>query len=743
MHFGPTTKKSPEQEKSPHDALHDVVTMIVSGYLKNNLDKNNNPVSKHFTQGLKNSIASGIQIKNSNSKDVKVSAFLKYIDKQEDSSSKNLPDEESDSTHTGRSHTPLRDLTHTIAEDFTIDVSDTTKLEHLAEAVFQSEIDILIKRGQGGDIKAQGVAMWKDLDEVQKEKHRQNVEQKRQEQVRSIERWITYVSSGEVFYPSWYKYFVITSLRSMGVEQFELGTYTYGGRDQKTLFRFPTLNPAVLAKVYDRMLEAYTEENRSKSVPTKYEIHEAAKSSIDEAEKLFLEKYAKEANFSQLYAYELSKYKEVTIESRRSTEGLWVKYNQQQEGTKALKKEALKLSASLQDKGTEWCTEGVGFSESQLSGGDFYVYYTREDFDKDTYALPLEDMTDEEQKKVCTMPRIAIKMYKGTINELRGIVGGQEQDLEPEMLDIAQAKCQGDKEKKEEPLPGKEEYEKRARDMKQLFVLVKKQEKGIMLTRDELFFLYEVHGRIEGFGHKEDPRIEEIRSKRNRQEDIQTLCNCPKEFIAHDFLDITESTQVFCEDTGKKITFFDFREEKNKKKLPQLIELAKNIKVSGSPARPDMIFEGGIVDIHFDKAHLKDNKTAFEAFKQADDGTPHYIWQEWSKQPFIVPENNQFEVIVFSYNQDSNTRESSDKIVADMDKLGLRPLTLEEMTVAGISYPTFTKTQGRYFVGLTKYALVGGSCVPGLSRDDGVRCLNGGRWVIEWNDSFRFLCVRK
>lgn len=750
-----------EIEKSNEDALHDTIRLIVSGYLKNNLDKNNNPSSKHFAKGLQQSIDSGIQLKNPNSKDAKVATFLKYLNN--DKGGVDVHEEDSVRQMGTRNESPLLSLTHEIAEDFAIDITSKQKLDQLAEAVFQSEIDILIKRGQGGDLESSGVSSWNELDTDNKEKYRHNVEQKRQEQVRGIEKWIKYIAGGEAdVYPSWYKYFVVTSLRSMGVEQFELGTYTYGGRDHKTLFRFPTLNPAVLAKVYDRMLAAHNETVVIKDkqtgeekviprpIPSKYEIQDTSRTSIDDAEKLFLYKYAKEANFTQLYAYELSKYKEATLESKRSSEGVWVKYNQQKEGSKELKAEAKKLSESLENKGTEWCTEGTNFSESQLAGGDFYVYYTREDFDKDTYGVPLEDMTEEEKRDVATMPRIAIKMYDGRISELRGIVGGQEQDLEPEMLAIAEAKCQGDTEKGEEPLGGKEEYEKKAEDMKKLLVLIQKQEKGTVFTREDLLFLYEVNGSIEGFGHNEDPRIEEIKGKRNRQEDIQTICNCPPEHIAKDFIDINENTNVFYEDNGKKITFLDFRLEENQKKLPQLLELSQKIIETGSPARPDMEVFGGIANCSFDRENVKDGTIAFKSFEEADNGTPSYIWNEWNNVDFAIPEGDSFETLVLSYNSDPNIRQSSEKILEDMDKLGLRPLTLEEMTIAGITHPEFTKTSPeftktsvKYFVGLTPYSLAGSSFVPGLYWSGGLRYLSSNRFGDGLDGHYRFLCARK
>jgi hypothetical protein len=252
------------------------------------------------------------------------------------------------------------------------------------------------------------------------------------------------------------------------------------------------------------------------------------------------------------------------------------------------------------------------------------------------------------------------------------------------------------------------------------------------LTRDELLFLYEVHELIECFDDGRDPLIDHLIAQRNRQEDIQTLCNCKPEAIAHDFVDITETTQVFCEDDGTKITFFDFREAGNKEKLPQFIDLAKNIKESGSPARPDMAF-GGMVSCAITPEQVKSRATLEKSFEEADGGTSPYIWPEWKNEPFTQPKSLSFETIVLSYNKDQNIRRSSDKILEDMDKLGLRPLTLEETTIAGISYPTFTKTDDRYFVGLTKYALGGGSYVPSLSRLDDVRRLDRCRFDDVWD----------
>jgi hypothetical protein len=249
---------------------------------------------------------------------------------------------------------------------------------------------------------------------------------------------------------------------------------------------------------------------------------------------------------------------------------------------------------------------------------------------------------------------------------------------------------------------------------------VKINESDGQLTSKDIRFLYEIDSPIESFGYDRDPRIEEIRKKRNRQEDIQTLCNCTPEYIAKDFLDITETTQVYLEDTGEKITFFDFREGKNKEKLPQLIELAKSIKESGSPARPDMSFEGGLVNIKIDKEKLKDIGTALQSYKEADNSSPSWTWEEWNNlksEDFITPESK-LDVVVLSYNEDPKTRKSSDKIVADMGKLNLRPATIAELISLGIVKPEFNKVGSRYLVGLGTKAQLGGNLrVPILNWD--------------------------
>lgn len=325
-------------------------------------------------------------------------------------------------------------------------------------------------------------------------------------------------------------------------------------------------------------------------------------------------------------------------------------------------------------------------------------------------------------------------MEEDRIGEVRGILPHQQ--MEPQMNEILQKKLW-------EFGPEADKYRKKSEDMKLLTALEKKTTEGQVLSKDELIFLYEINSSIEGFGYQKDPRIEELREVRNRQEDIKVMCDCPPEKIAADFTDIKETTMVYYEDSGRNISLFDFRREKNKEKLTSLIELAKKIKKSGSLARPDLSFEGGILNIEIDKAKVKDLSTALKSYEKADNSSPSYIWEELKKMPFASLKDKSLGVIVLSYNKDPQTRKSSDKIVADMDKLGLRPVTFEELIAIGIVKPALNK-KNEYLVALGTKATLGGSLyVPDLGWGGGRRVLGGDGWASVWDERGRFLCVRK
>lgn len=46
------------------------------------------------------------------------------------------------------------------------------------------------------------------------------------------------------------------------------------------------------------------------------------------------------------------------------------------------------------------------------------------------------------------------------------------------------------------------------------------------LTAGDLIFLYEIDSPIEGFGYEKYPRIQELRSQRNPEEDMPVVFGC-------------------------------------------------------------------------------------------------------------------------------------------------------------------------------------------------------------------------
>jgi hypothetical protein len=116
-------------------------------------------------------------------------------------------------------------------------------------------------------------------------------------------------------------------------------------------------------------------------------------------------------------------------------------------------------------------------------------------------------------------------MEGNNIAEVRGIAA--DQNMDPYINDVVEKKM------KDFGLEG-EEYKNKSADMKQLTNLAEKIETGQELTKNELKFLYEVDASIEGFGYEVDPRIEELRSKRDKINDYVTIFGCRPEQVAFD-----------------------------------------------------------------------------------------------------------------------------------------------------------------------------------------------------------------
>ena len=287
------------------------------------------------------------------------------------------------------------------------------------------------------------------------------------DQKRTLDNWIDYFlyDDESKSYEMWEKYWVFQGLQELGKYDKEKGKFSK--RDKTTVYPFPPVEREFIFTTL-KLMEDFLKSKKSDD-----EIRNALNS----------------GNFKQLYEYVI---KQSLLRGERksvATDGKWVKYEQGSDYHL--------LHDSLQGYYTGWCTAaGENFAKGQLADGDFYVYYS---------------LDEHGEAKV---PRIAIRMdghYK--IGEIRGIA--QSQNMEPEMLPILNEKLKA--------FPDKDEYLKKEEDMKLLTLIDNKMNKGIELDFDELTFLYEVKSKINGFGHGKDPRIDEIRAKRDVKNDCSIL----------------------------------------------------------------------------------------------------------------------------------------------------------------------------------------------------------------------------
>ena len=285
--------------------------------------------------------------------------------------------------------------------------------------------------------------------------------QVREDQKSTLDLWIDYFMSEDAMYPTWFKVYAFKGM--LGLSTFDKEKQEFGKRTAKTTAPFIDLNMEALSKVYDILKSEVGENNLT-----------------DEE----IEILSKGESFKKLYTYYLTNQDSKTINDDE-TEGIWVRYD--------MGSDYMSLWESLQGKNTGWCTAGKETAKTQLAGGDFYVYYTKDE--------------NGEYKN----PRIAIRMNgKNEIGEVRGT--SKNQNLESNMEPIL--------DKKLEEFSAKDEYKKKVHDMKYLTLIEGKQKNNQELSLDDLKFLYEVDSKIEGFGYEKDPRIEEIISKRDKRKDI-------------------------------------------------------------------------------------------------------------------------------------------------------------------------------------------------------------------------------
>lgn len=312
--------------------------------------------------------------------------------------------------------------------------------------------------------------------ELTNEDKKRMTDQVIEDQKHSLDKWIEYFLYDEESksYEMWEKYWVFQGLQNLG--KYDKKPYKFSKRDKTTVYPFPPVEREFIFTTL-HLMEDYIKDKKG---------DEEIKSALGSG------------NFKMLYEYVIKQSMLKDKLQSNTTSGKWVKYEQGSDYNI--------LRDSLQGYYTGWCTAaGENFAKSQLAGGDFYVYYT---------------LDNNGEAKV---PRIAIRMNgKTEIEEIRGIA--DRQNMEPEMMPILEEKLK--------EFPDRDKYLKKEHDMKLLTLIDKKINNNIELTLNELKFLYEINSKIEGFGYEKDPRIDEIKSKRNIKKDYALIFDVKEEEVA-------------------------------------------------------------------------------------------------------------------------------------------------------------------------------------------------------------------
>jgi len=312
--------------------------------------------------------------------------------------------------------------------------------------------------------------------ELTEEDKRRITEEVIDDQRKSLDKWIEYFLYDEESksYGMWEKYWVFQGLQNLG--KYDKETSKFSKRDKTTVYPFPPVEREYIFTTL-KLMEDFLKDKKGEE-----DIKQALST----------------GNFKLLYEYVIKQSFLKGEHQSNSDDGKWIKYEQGSDYNI--------LRDSLQGYYTGWCTAaGENFAKDQLAGGDFYVYYS---------------LDENGEAKV---PRIAIRMDgKDKIGEIRGIADNQ--NMEPEMMSILEEKLK--------EFPDRDKYLKKENDMKLLTLIDKKVNDNIDLTLEELKFLYEIDGQIIGFGYRKDPRIEEIKRKRNERRDYSLIFNVKEEEVA-------------------------------------------------------------------------------------------------------------------------------------------------------------------------------------------------------------------
>jgi hypothetical protein len=326
-----------------------------------------------------------------------------------------------------------------------------------------------------------------------------------QDQSERLDNWLSYLTSPEAVQsvPAAFRYWAFAEMLKLG--DYDPFQKTFYERSKKTVANFPELNQQALAFVFDAVQEKRTGQAQSFRPE-------------DESRLAEFKKFLQSENFGKLYAIALEHVNSLRFpaEGLAVTQGEWRKY------PRGSSPDA--LTNPLQGFITYWCITGRGYAQSYLSRADLYIYFSQ----------------DKDGKNV--IPRSCIvNDRKQGITEIRGILFDKKTNAKQHLDDyIAPVVSE-----KLKAIPGGEKWQETMAEMKKLGGIHRKHLQNQPLTKEELSFLYEIDRPIRETGYGRDPRIQELRSQRNPEEDILILFECSPEQIAHNLKEITQNTKAY------------------------------------------------------------------------------------------------------------------------------------------------------------------------------------------------------
>lgn len=303
------------------------------------------------------------------------------------------------------------------------------------------------------------------------------------DQRKSLDKWIDYLTSDDVKWPMWVKYWVFQGVLKIGT--YDESHDVYMKRSKKTIAPFMELNSEVLIKCVELILKHVNKESI-----TDDELNELVES----------------GSFEKIYHYFSKKYHKTIVDNSDKFDGVWIKYQMEsiavadEKEKKGEVPEYLKLYNSLQERGTGWCTAAsASNAKAQICGGRYiFNYYKGGDF----YCYYTKDLNGKYK-----IPRISIRMEgHDKIAEIRGIDSSQ--NVELGMEGIVESKLS------EMDFLTKDDVSKYLKiidNMKKITDLNRKFAKGEEFSIEELRVIYQLDKKLESFSlFDNDERIGNI-----------------------------------------------------------------------------------------------------------------------------------------------------------------------------------------------------------------------------------------